>query len=126
MSTQIDKIPLAKKQDGRWLLPVTHCSVAWMACARILGIREVSKPTTCFEGQEYELTERGRELWHKNKDIKGFSKDDVLQERDSGAHDLCQWAIRSGQGSTLKVEPWLHTFNKLWKNQTDQYKKKKW
>ena len=113
MGTQIHDIPEATQKNGRWLLPITHYSVAWMACAKILGIKKESKPETCFEGQKYGITEKGKAMMDEERGIKGFKKDEILQEGDEGVHDFCQSAMRE-QGSLKNVELWLHFLQQLW------------
>ena len=114
MGTQIEDIPMALNKDNRWLLPVTHVSVAWMACAKILGVKKPAKMATCYDNQNFRITEKGRELKTNEEEIKGFIKGEVLQEGEKGAHDLCQWAIRTGHGSQVSVDPWNHFCHQIW------------
>ena len=65
MGTQIEDIPMSLNKDNRWLLPVTHVSVAWMACAKILGVKKPAKIATCYDNQNFRITEKGLGIENK-------------------------------------------------------------
>ena len=114
MATQIKDIPMAVVKDKRWLLPVSHASVAWMASAKTLGVKEKHNEARYLENQNFRITEKGKESKTEDGKTEGFKEGEVLQEGDKGAHDLCQWVIRTGQGSGVSIDPWNHFFNQIW------------
>ena len=125
MASTIPSIPEVEKINEHWVLPHTQVTLAWIAVIEKFGSFIPPPAPICYKDQWLPMKEWGDTILAQSitrLEERFFNTEEILIQGDSGAHDICQWAVNNRMGDESSSIPWENTIIELWnsKNRSDK------
>ena len=122
MASTIPSIPGVKKIiNEHWVLPHTQVTLAWIAVIEKFGSFIPPPTPICYKDQWLPMKERGETILSQSitrLEERRFNTEEILIQGESGAHDICQWAVNNRMVDDSSSIPWENTIINLWNSKS--------